>query len=187
VVEFQGTIDEQLLIKAQRVQIARLVPFLIMIALSAVYSLASAKMSEPATWGIPVFFLLLAVFLLVSPNVSARRARKTSAALQAPISGLADEQHFVFHSVLAQVDIPWEKMYRVTIRPDVVLLYPSAGHAFVVGRQFFTTDASWAEFCHLAAANVRHTPTGQPILRTVMVWAAVIVGIFVLWSIMHRP
>jgi hypothetical protein len=183
VVEFQGTIDQQLLVRAQRVQIARFVPFAIMIALSAVYVLTSAKASEPATWGVPVFFLLLAIFLLVSPNLSARTARRTNAALREPVSGFADEQHFVFHSVLAQVDIPWEKMYRVTVRPDIVLLYPSAGQAFVVGRQFFATDASWAEFGQLVAAKVRHTPKGQPILRTAILWLAIIVGIFVLWSL----
>src|SRR5437879_3137501 len=99
-----------------------------MVALAALYVLfTSARLNDPATWGIPLFFLLLAVSLFVSPYFAARTARRTNVALQSPVSGTADNLHFVFNSEFAHVDIPWSKMHRAHVRPDLVLLYPSAG------------------------------------------------------------
>jgi hypothetical protein len=187
VIAFQGTIDRQLLIKAQRVQIARFVPIAVIIAGSALYALASAKFEDPATWGVPLFLLLFAIVTLLSPNLSARAALKTNAALQSPISGWADEQHFVLHSAFAQVDIPWDKMHRVTIRPDMVLLYPSAGQSFILASQFFTTDASWEEFRQLVAAKCKRTHQDRPILKIIMLWVGIIVAVFIIWWLIQRP
>ena len=186
-IEFSGTISRDLLVKAQRLQMARLVPIAVMIALAATYGLLSAKLSDPGSWGIPLFFLLLALFVIVSPYLSARTQQKTDAALRSPISGSADENHFVFISEIARVDMPWEKMHRATVRNDFALLYPSAGAAFIIAREFFDSDDSWAAFRTLVAAKVHQPRAGRPVLRTFVLWLAIIIAIFLLWSLAAPP
>ncbi|MGH9420212.1 MAG: YcxB family protein [Thermoanaerobaculia bacterium] len=182
-IEFNGRIDPKLLVKAHRLQMARFVPFVIIWILCALYFLVSARLSDPATWGVPLFFLLIAVFLLITPNLAAWKERKTNASLQSPISGHADEERFVYDSEFAHVDIPWTKMHRASIRPELILLYPSAGQAFILGRQFFASDESWEAFRRIVAAQVRPVPQGRRPIRVVLIWLAIIVVVFVIWKL----
>ncbi len=137
-------------------------------------------------WGVPLFFLLFGVLILVSPYISARTALKTNAAFQSPISGSADVDHFVYHSEIAHVDMPGAEMHRAAVRPEFVLLYPAAGQAFVVARHFFTSDESWAEFCRIVVANVRQVPQRWSFLRITLIWLAIIVAVFIVWELMNR-
>lgn len=184
-VEFTGVIDRRMLVRANRLQMAKVTPFAIMIMFAALYALlTSANVADTTSWSVPLFFLLFASFLLASPYLSARKALKTNKAFDSLISGTADENQFVFNSALGHADIPWEKMYRAVVQRELVLLYPSAQQSFVVARRFFPSDQAWETFCQLVRDHVRQQPQSRPV-RTFLVWIAIIVMVFIVWSVLR--
>src|SRR5262249_23486540 len=63
-VEFNGELDRDLLVRANRLQMAKLMPFAIVIMVAAVYVLlTSSRATDTLSWSVPLFFLLFATFL----------------------------------------------------------------------------------------------------------------------------
>lgn len=102
-------------------------------------------------------------------------------------AGSADESHFVIKSAYGTSDIPWEKFHRAFIAPDMVLLYVSSQQFFSIPRGFFATDAAWNELSALVGRRVPLRRRGPMVLRTVLLWLAIIVCVFLLWSVASAP
>ena len=147
-----------------------------------------------------VFFLLLAVFLgielggtaagiiiivFVVPAAMAwwngssarfKRLYEKNEGLHQYVRGSFDETEFAY----GVNRVPWTSVQRAQSNESVALVY--APHAFIVARSFFESGEEWSAFLERAKA---HTPAaGSPaarILKSVLIWVAVIIAVFVLW------
>jgi hypothetical protein len=133
-----------------------------------------------------MLIVLLPIYLLFVPFITARRAMKSSQLLSEPFHGSADETHFVHESQFGRTDVPWEKLYRTRVTRDFILLYPTSQMFFVLTPRFFASGSDWLEFGKLVTANVRQMKKSSPLIKTVILWLAIIVVVFMVWSFVQR-
>lgn len=153
-VSFSGKIDRPALQRALRIHWKRLMIGGVLFGIAGALSLLSANMQKPGSWGAPLFLFLFGVFLVLSPWLVARQQMKTSSMVTAPITGTADEERVTFESEFGHSAIPWNRLHRAVVRPDMVLLYPSANQFFVVPESYFASRAEWEEFTRLVSQHV---------------------------------
>jgi len=153
-VEFSGALDERILARIIKQQSGRIRWIAAAWIFAGVYGLLHATPSDPVMIGGSLILLSLGVWIFISPRFTARRQLRTSAVLRAPISGRADEEHVVFESEFARVDLPWSALHRVVVRPNAIVFYTAASVVTIIPREYVASDAAWAELSALAS---RHT------------------------------
>jgi hypothetical protein len=153
-VSFSGKIDRPALQRALRIHSKRLITIGVLIGIAGALGLLFANMQEPASWGAPLFLCLFGVFVVLSPWLGARQQMKNASMLTAPITGTADEERVTLESEFGHSAIPWDKLHRAVVRPDMVLLYPSANQFFVVPERYFASRAEWEQFTQLVSKRV---------------------------------
>jgi YcxB-like protein len=153
-VTFSGKIDRPALQRALRIQSKGLIRIGVIIGIAGALGLFFTNMHEPESWGAPLFLLLFGVFMLFSPWLGARQQMKTSSMLTAPITGTADEERVTFESEFGHSAMPWARLHRAVVRPDMVLLYAAANQFFIVAESYFVSRAEWEEFTQLVSKHV---------------------------------
>src|SRR3954454_24279886 len=181
-IEFKGQIDEKLYRRVLYRQMRGLIVIACIWLFSFLCVLATAPVRSLIGW--PLLFPLLAIYMLLLPYLTARRGMKTGAMLSAPAHGSADEKHFVWGGEFGRSDVPWSKFFRVQTGPDYLLLFSSAQQFFIIARRYFANDTDWEAFRNLAMANVK-VVRNRSILKTAILWFAVIIVVFVIWTLMR--
>src|SRR5258708_37562187 len=109
-VEFQGQLDEKLYRRVLRYLLRSLTLWAIVMLAAfvwVVFTVPAAQLLDPR-----MLIVLLPIYLLLVPFLTARRAMKTNQLLSEPFHGNADETHFAYESQFGRTDVPWEKLYR---------------------------------------------------------------------------
>jgi hypothetical protein len=154
--------------------------------LVAVIGFAMADPSRPDFLGILAFLGLLGVMLLMGPRITVKRAFDTAPTLADPVTGDADEQGVRMKSTHGADDLPWTLMHKVVVTPKVVVLYQSESLFRILPREFFADDESWQGFRQLAAAMPSAAKPSPRPTRMLLVWIAVILVVFVIWTLVNR-
>jgi|GEM_PF-3815791 len=183
-VEFKGQLDEKLYRRVLRYLLRGLTSWAIVMLAAFVWILFTVPAAQ--LLDVRMLIVLLPIYVLFVPFITARRAMKTSKLIAEPFHGSADETHFVYETQFGRTDVPWEKLYRTRVTRDFILIYPSAQMFFLLTPRFFASGNDWAEFGRLVTANVKQMKKSSPFIKTVMLWLAIIVVVFVVWSFVQR-
>jgi hypothetical protein len=183
VIEFKGSIDRQLYVRALRLQSGSVTTStaVILIVVGLVI-LTTATPRDPSSWGIPLFLLLLGGFLIAMPLLIARKGLSTGKTIQAPFSGHADETELVIESEYGRSQLPWSSIYRVALTKDLALVYMSAHQFHIFARSFFKDDSDWTAFTDLAGRHVKQVRPRQTMVRSAILWFVIVIVVFVVWS-----
>jgi hypothetical protein len=182
-IRFEGALTPAIYRRALGVIGGRMRLFAILWIVVGVIGVFSAHREQPATWAVPLFFLLFGVFALMLPRITVRRAFATDRLLFEPIAGEADEQGIRMESAHGRADLPWTLMHKVVVSTNVVTVYQSVQIIRMFPREFFADEESWQAFRRLAAAA---PASAKPPLRpiyVVLLWIAIIIVVFVVWEI----
>jgi hypothetical protein len=156
-IPFEGRITRAMYARALRRQMRKLhVIAVLWIAVAAMSLMTAPPSDSPARWGIPLLFALAGIFLLLSPELTARRAFRTGKLLAAPFRGFADEERIVIETQFGRNEIPWSVYFRATSTPDMIFLFTSAQQSQLLHRAFFASGAEWEQFADIVR---RHVPT----------------------------
>jgi hypothetical protein len=182
-VHFRGTLDRESLLQALRLQGRGLIGMAVMFIVFGGIALLSANFSNPASWGGPLFLVVLGVLWLAMPRLSARRQLKTNALFGAPLVGSADEERFIIETEFGHSTIPWAKFHRAVVGPKIALLFTSAAQFYAIADRFFEEPAQWDEFKRLVTQQVPRQARPKGAFRALLLWVAIIVGVFLIWSL----
>ena len=185
-IRFEGTITPDLYRRALAVsgRSMQLVAWVLIVA--AVIALSSAKLAQPVAWAMPLFMGTFGVMLLLAPRFTVRRAFATDRLLAEPVTGEADEQGVRMETAHGRSDLPWTLMHKVVVTPNLVTIYQSAGTIRILPREFFADEESWQGFSRLAAAAPSNAKPSPRPMRVVLVWIAIIVVVFILWTLFKQ-
>jgi hypothetical protein len=185
-IRFEGTLTPEIYRRALAVSGRSIQIVAWVLILAGVINLCFANLALPVSWGMPFFLVLFGVMLLFSPRMSVKRAFATDRLLSEPITGEADEQGIRMEQAHGRVDLPWTLMHKIVVTPTLVMIYQSAQLLRILPREFFADEESWQAFRRLAAASPSNAkPSPRPIWRLV-VWIAIIIAVFLLWSLYQR-
>ncbi|HXH40563.1 MAG TPA: YcxB family protein [Thermoanaerobaculia bacterium] len=152
----------------------------------AIICLPMAHLTDPFTWGMPLFLGLFGALILNGNRATVKRAFATDRTLADPVSGEADEQGVRMESTHGGVDMPWTLMHKVVVTPDLVTLYQSASIVRIVPREFFADDESWQAFLRLVPVSATPAADRTPrMLRTFLLWMAIVVAVALLWFLFN--
>jgi len=185
-IRFEGTLTQELYRRAIGVtgRSIRTVAWLLILA--SVVNLFFAHIARPVSWVAPLFLGLFGVMLLIMPRITVSRAFATDRLLADPVSGEADEQGVRMESAHGRADLPWALMHKVVMTPNLVTIYQSASSIRILPREFFADEESWEGFRRLAAAAPSSAkPSPRPI-RVFLLWIAIVIVIFILWTLFNR-
>ncbi len=125
---------------------------------------------------VPALAGLVAVYLLLLRKVQ-QQTFDTSLFLRSPLRGSADEQGITLEAEHWSLRAPWSMFHRAVVQPRMVLLYQSTRVANFLPRDFFSSDADWAEFIRLVRT---HAPRPQghrwPFLLLIVVLALLLLA-----------
>jgi hypothetical protein len=184
-IRFEGTLTPETYRRALSVTGRRMRFYAGLWIVVGVIGLFSAHVDQPVTWGLPLFFLLFGVFVLIAPRMTVRRAFATDRLLSEPITGEADEQGIRMESTHGTSDLPWTMMHKVMITPKLVTIYQSAHIMRILPREFFADEESWQTFRRLASAAPSTKPLLRPIYRGLL-WFAIVIVVFIVWMLFQR-
>jgi YcxB-like protein len=167
-VRFEGRIDRQMYIDAQRLYLkpgGRGVVLLVLAILLIGYGVIGVPLvqgsrpSAGAIAGVPAFMALWLVFLwVISPIMNARRVERTNKMFGIPLRGVAKEAGLHLESEFGTSEFPWAVFFRFKMTDALVILYQSA-HAFhIFPRSFFSSDEDWQVFRACVAEKVPARP-----------------------------
>lgn len=185
-IEFRGSIDRPLYVKALRLH-GTAPPALgqLLIGGGILNLLVNGRISNPATWAASLFLGLFGAFLLLSPILLARQALRTSTILREGFTGYADAEQFVLESSHGRSNVRWSSFYRAAVSSNIVLLYTSAQQFYILARSFFASDGDWAEFKTLVTQRLPLRNTGRTVWKAALLWFMIVVGTFFVWSLVN--
>ena len=182
-VHFRGTLDRHSVLEALRLQNRGLAGLGMLFVVCGGIVLLRADISNPATWGGPLFIFLLGAFWLAMPWISARKQLQTNAMLAAPTVGSADDEHFVVETEFGRSTIPWAKFHRVLVGSKVALLFISASQFHLIAERYFEEPAQWDEFKRLVTQKIPRHARPKGAIFTLLLWVGIIVAVFLIWSL----
>jgi len=185
-IRFEGTLTPKIYRRALAVGGRRMQFFAALWIGVGIIGLSSAQLERPASWGLPLFFLLFGVFALLLPGITVKRAFATDRFLSEPITGEADEQSVRMEQPHGRTDLPWAMMHKVMMTPKLVTVYQSAHIMRIFPREFFADEESWEGFRRLTSAAPTAAKVSPRLLRTFLLWIAIIIAVFLLWSLYQR-
>ena len=184
-IAYHGMIDEATYTRAARNvramrKILGLVGSLLLLSIIVALVPLAHGSFDPATIGPVLFFGFMLLFLFWSARRAAKNQLATNKVLQGPIRGVITEETVQIISDYSTANLPWSVFHFADVRPDLVLLYASISHAHIFPRSFFGSDSEWSTFCGWVATKVPKKPKGSSTFRTVILWAIIVVAVFLL-------
>jgi len=153
--------------------------------LAGVVNLFFAHLDRPVTWGMPLLLALFGVMLLIMPRYAVTKAFATDRLLSEPMTGDADEQGVRLESPHGRADLPWSLMHKVVVTPNLVTIYQSASIVRILPREFFADEESWQSFRRLASTVRPAARPSRPFL-VLLLWAAIVIAVILLWTLFNR-
>lgn len=185
-IRFEGTLTPDLYRRALAVSGRSMQVVAWMLILASVVNFRFADLAKPVSWAMPLFIGTFGVMLLLAPRFTVRRTFATDRLLSEPVTGEADEQGVRLETAHGRSDLPWALMYKVVVTPNLVTIYQSASSIRILPREFFADEESWEAFRRLAAAvPSAAAPSPHPI-RVFLLWIAIIVVVFIVWTLFKR-
>lgn len=187
-VDFEGQYTYQQFVAARELGSGLRRPFRLM--LWPIISVIGLALTTPMIVGgpDPANLIALAIFLaIVSGVYVAGRYRSRRAYDSAPsieLSGSADSEGIRLSSGRGSTHSMWSDFYKATVSRRTVLLFHSTELATFIPREFFSSDADWAEFVRFVRAGVK----GPPLVdwRAVFglaLWIFVLVSLLLAWAL----
>lgn len=190
---FHGTLDEETYTRAVRAQktLRRMLIGLGAIALISIFGVVVVPLQQGAAFSpymlAPLIWIAAMVWLWRATVSAARKQLAENKLLQGPIRGVAREDRIEITTDYTSAALPWETLHHYELVPDAVLLFTSPGVAHILPRSFFGSGEDWDLFVSRLAEKVIKTPRpkGNSIVRTLIIWIAIIVVIFLLRAFQH--
>lgn len=184
-IHFEGTLTPELYRRALGVtgRSGRWVAWVLILA--GVVNLFFAHLDRPVTWGMPLLLALFGVMLLIMPRYAVTKAFATDRLLSEPMTGDADEQGVRLESAHGRADLPWSLMHKVVVTANLVTIYQSASIVRILPRECFADEESWQSLRRLASAVRPAAGPSRPLL-VLLLWAAIVIAVVLLWTLFNR-
>ncbi|HEV7672716.1 MAG TPA: YcxB family protein [Thermoanaerobaculia bacterium] len=160
-ISFSGKLTEEEFRKIQLAGYPRIFqfwPWLYLCAIVMVLLTADLKdFSAHPLQNFPGALLLLgfAIFLFVTPRLSARKAWRSNAGLREFLSGHLSSTALSWQGEHGQGNYPWSALYGYRSRGEILLVYSGMNQALFLLPRFFASPADWEAAQELIFKNLR--------------------------------
>jgi YcxB-like protein len=172
-IEFKGTLTRELYARGLRHHGTSPLWLGVLFVLFGALGVVSAVRTG-APWFVPLAIAAAGIYLILQPRIAAARMIRTNALIREGFTATADETGLTIVIPTGRSSIPWDKFYRWTVKPDMILLYVSAQQFLILPRTFFSSDSDWNQFQTLITQRVQARRLKSPLI-TALLWAGIVV------------
>lgn len=182
-IEFKGVFTRELYTQGLRLHGTTPVWLGVVLIIAGVLGTIGVVLTGAGWVFVPLAIGAGGIALILHPRIAAARVIRTNALIRDGCSGTADESGLTLVSPHGSSSIPWDKFYRSNVTPEMILLYVSAEQFVILPKTFFTSETGWNELQTLVTQRVTAKDTTSSTLITAVVWASIVVIVFVIWKL----